>query len=100
MRYKLINTSISAEAVVYDVVNKEAETDKDGNITKEAETVTTETDKYSCSITMTLVDTESENDGTFTRSITSTSDNKQTGFEVDEQRTKEITEYLLSLEQK
>ena len=93
MRYKLINTSISAEAVVYDVVNEER--NEKGEVTTEASEL--ETDKYSCSITMVLKDTESLNDSTFTRSITSTSDNKQTGFEVDEQREKAINLYISDL---
>ena len=97
MRYKLLNTTFSADTKVFDVVNHEAETDKDGNVTKEAETVTTPTDKYACAITMTFKDTESQNEGTFDKIIIVESDNKQTGFEVDEQREKAINLYISDL---
>ena len=97
MRYKLINTTYSPDTNVFDVENKPAETDKDGNVTKEAETVTTPTDKYACAITMTFKDTESQNEGTFDKIIIVESDNKETGFEVDIAREKAINLYISDL---
>lgn len=92
MRYELKNVSISSEAVVYEEPSKEGKTEEE---ISELQPVAT--DKYFCSITMGIKDTESLNDSVFYRSITSTSDNKQTGFEVDEQREKEVETYMKNI---
>lgn len=98
MRYELINTSISPESTLYDVENIPEKKDKDGNVIQEASVKETPTDKYFCSISLTIKDTETKaDDPTFTKSFTSISDNAQTGFEVDAQRQKEIDEYIKSI---
>lgn len=82
MRYIIINQSISADTDVFDTV-----------INADESQVITPTNKYFVAITLTIQDTESMAN-LFTASLTVTSDNLETGFEVNAARNQAINDYL------
>ena len=89
MKYELIKTNISAErTVMQDIVE----------IIDEVETVTgqEETDEYDVTITMGIHPTDGIG-ADFSKDITVTSSNAQTGFEVDYQREQAVTEFMASI---
>ncbi len=89
MKYELIKTNISAErTVMQDIVE----------IIDEVETVTgqEETDEYDVTITMGIHPTDGIG-ADFSKDITVTSSNAQTGFEVDTQREQSVQDYLQSI---
>ena len=89
MKYELIKTDISAErTVMQDIVE----------IIDEVETVTgqEETDNYEVTITMGIHPTDGIG-ADFSKDITVTSSNAQTGFEVDEQREQAVTDFMASI---
>ena len=89
MKYELIKTDISAErTVMQDIVE----------IIDEVETVTgqEETDEYDVTITMGIHPTDGIG-ADFSKDITVTSSNAQTGFEVDEQREQAVTDFMASI---
>ena len=89
MKYELIKTDISAErTVMQDIVE----------IIDEVETVTGQepTDSYEVTITMRIHPTD-EIGADFSKDITVTSSNAQTGFEVDDQREQAVTEFMASI---
>lgn len=85
MRYIIINQSISADTDVFDTV-----------INADESQVITPTNKYFVAITLTIQDTKSMANP-FTASLTVTSDNLETGFEVNAARNKAINDYLDSI---
>lgn len=85
MRYIIINQSISADTDVFDTV-----------INADESQVITPTNKYFVAITLTIQDTESMANP-FTKSLTVTSNNLETGFEVNAARNKAINDYLDSI---
>jgi len=90
MKYELIKTDISAErTVMQDIVE----------IIDEVETVTgqEETDEYDVTITMGIHPTDGIG-ADFSKDITVTSSNAQTGFEVDIERATAIEEYMQSIQ--
>ena len=89
MKYELIKTNISAErTVMQDIVE----------IIDEVETVTgqEETDEYDVTITMGIHPTDGIG-ADFSKDITVTSSNAQTGFEVDTQREQAVQDYIDSI---
>ena len=89
MKYELIKTDISAERTIMQNIVE---------IIDEVETVTgqEETDEYDVTITMGIHPT----DGIcadFSKDIVVTSNNAQTGFEVDEQREQAVEDYMQSI---
>ena len=89
MKYELIKYDISAErTVMQDIVE----------IIEDVETVTgTEpTDNYEVTITMGIHPTD-EIGADFSKDITVTSSNAQTGFEVDDQREQAVTDFMASI---
>lgn len=89
MKYELIKTDISAErTVMQDIVE----------IIDEVETVTgqEETDNYEVTITMGIHPTDGIG-ADFSKDITVTSSNAQTGFEVDDQREQTVTDFMDSI---
>jgi hypothetical protein len=89
MKYELIKTDISAErTVMQDIVE----------IIEDVETVTgTEpTDNYEVTITMGIHPIDGIG-ADFSKDITVTSSNAQTGFEVDEQREQAVTDFMASI---
>lgn len=86
MKYELIKTDISAErTVMQDIVE----------IIDEVETVTgqEETDEYDVTITMGIHPTDGIG-ADFSKDITVTSSNAQTGFEVDIERAQAIEAFI------
>lgn len=89
MKYELIKYDISAErTVMQDIVE----------IIEDVETVTgTEpTDNYEVTITMGIHPIDGIG-ADFSKDITVTSSNAQTGFEVDEQREQAVDDYMQSI---
>lgn len=89
MKYELIKTDISAErTIMQDIVE----------IIDDVETVTgqEETDNYEVTITMGIHPTDGIG-ADFSKDITVTSSNAQTGFEVDDQREQAVTEFMASI---
>ena len=89
MKYELIKTDISAErTVMQDIVE----------IIDEVETVTgqEETNEYDVTITMGIHPTDGIG-ADFSKDITVTSSNAQTGFEVDTQREQAVQDYIDSI---
>lgn len=89
MKYELIKYDISAErTVMQDIVE----------IIEDVETVTgTEpTDNYEVTITMGIHPIDGIG-ADFSKDITVTSSNAQTGFEVDEQREQAVTDFMASI---
>lgn len=89
MKYELIKTDLSAErTVMQDIVE----------IIEDVETVTgTEpTDNYEVTITMGIHPIDGIG-ADFSKDITVTSSNAQTGFEVDEQREQAVTDFMASI---
>ena len=89
MKYELIKTDISAErTIMQDIVE----------IIDDVETVTgqEETDNYEVTITMGIHPTDGIG-ADFSKDITVTSSNAQTGFEVDIERAMAIEEYMQSI---
>ena len=89
MKYELIKTDISAErTIMQDIVE----------IIDDVETVTgqEETDNYEVTITMGIHPTDGIG-ADFSKDITVTSSNAQTGFEVDEQREQAVTDFMASI---
>ena len=89
MKYELIKTNISAErTVMQDIVE----------IIDEVETVTgqEETNEYDVTITMGIHPTDGIG-ADFSKDITVTSSNAQTGFEVDTQREQAVQDYIDSI---
>ena len=93
MKYTLINTTTSADTPVFDVVNEVK--DEDGKITTPASE--TPTDRFFVAITLTIKDTESENDSNFERTIQVESTKDMTGHEVEAQREKAVTDYIANI---
>ena len=90
MKYELIKTDISAErTIMQDIVE----------IIDEVETVTgqEETDEYDVTITMGIHPTDGIG-ADFSKDITVTSSNAQTGFEVDIQREQAVSDYMQSIQ--
>ena len=89
MKYELIKTDISAERTVMQEI---VETIDD------VETVTGQepTDNYEVIITMGIHPTDGIG-ADFSKDITVTSNNSQTGFEVDEQREQAVADYMQSI---
>jgi hypothetical protein len=90
MKYELIRTDISSErTVMQDIVE----------IIDEVETVTgqEETDNYEVTITMGIHPTDGIG-ADFSKDITVTSNNSQTGFEVDIQREQAVSDYMQSIQ--
>lgn len=86
MKYELIKTDISEErTVMQDIVE----------VIDEVETVTGQepTDDYEVTITMGIHPTDGIG-ADFSKDIVVTSNNSQTGFEVDEQRNLAVLEYI------
>lgn len=96
MRYELLNATISADTQIFEIENIPAETDDKGQVTKEAETKQTPTDKYFVSISLQIKDNDSEA-GPFFRSVEVESHNSQTGFEVDAVRKKAVENFMKEL---
>ena len=89
MKYELIKYDISAErTVMQDIVE----------IIEDVETVTgTEpTDNYEVTITMGIHPIDGIG-ADFSKDITVTSSNAQTGFEVDDQREQAVTDFMASI---
>jgi hypothetical protein len=89
MKYELIKYDISAErTVMQDIVE----------IIDDVETITGQepTDNYEVIITMAIHPTDGIG-ADFSKDITVTSSNAQTGFEVDTQREQAVQEYLQSI---
>ena len=89
MKYELIKTNISAErTVMQDIVE----------IIDEVETVTgqEETNEYDVTITMGIHPTDGIG-ADFSKDIVVTSNNSQTGFQVDIERAMAIEEYMQSI---
>jgi uncharacterized membrane-anchored protein len=89
MKYELIKTDISAErTVMQDIVE----------IIEDVETVTgTEpTDNYEVTITMGIHPIDGIG-ADFSKDITVTSSNAQTGFQVDEQREQAVSDFIASI---
>ncbi len=89
MKYELIKTDISAErTVMQDIVE----------IIEDVETVTgTEpTDNYEVTITMGIHPIDGIG-ADFSKDITVTSNNSQTGFQVDEQREQAVSDFIASI---
>lgn len=108
MRYKLLNKVLSADTNVFEVENKTVKIQNPDNLDDKedlidhVEVITTPTDKYFVNIELHLQDTGSTSTShpegfLFTENIVVTSDNSQTGFEVDEQRALAITEFLTQI---
>ena len=89
MKYELIKTDISTERTIMQNIVE---------IIDEVETVTgqEETDEYDVTITMGIHPTD-EIGADFSKDITVTSSNAQTGFEVDDQREQAVTEFMASI---
>jgi len=85
MRYTIINKSISADTDVFDTV-----------INEDGSQEIIPTSKYFVAITLTIEDTESMANP-FNQSLTITSDNAETGFEVNAARNTAINNYLDSI---
>lgn len=89
MKYELIKTDISAErTVMQDIVE----------IINDVETVTGQepTDSYEVTITMRIHPTDGIG-ADFSKDITVTNNNSQTGFEVDIQREQAVDDYMQSI---
>lgn len=89
MKYELIKYDISAErTVMQDIVE----------IIEDVETVTgTEpTDNYEVTITMGIHPIDGIG-ADFSKDITVTSNNSQTGFQVDEQREQAVSDFIASI---
>lgn len=89
MKYELIKTDISSERTVMQNIVE---------IIDEVETVTgqEETDEYDVTITMGIHPTDGIG-ADFSKDITVTSSNAQTGFEVDTQREQAVQDYIDSI---
>lgn len=90
MKYELIKTDISAErTVMQDIVE----------IINDVETVTGQepTDNYEVTITIGIHPTDGIG-ADFSKDITVTSNNSQTGFEVDIQREQAVSDYMQSIQ--
>lgn len=89
MKYELIKTDISAERTIMQNIVE---------IIDEVETVTgqEETDEYDVTITMGIHPTDGIG-ADFSKDITVTSSNAQTGFEVDTQREQAVQDYIDSI---
>ena len=89
MKYELIKTDISTERTIMQNIVE---------IIDEVETVTgqEETDDYEVTITMGIHPTDGIG-ADFSKDITVTSSNAQTGFEVDDQREQAVTEFMASI---
>ena len=86
MTYELIKTDISAErTVMQDII-------EDGEIVGQEET-----DEYDVTITMGIHPTDGIG-ADFSKDITVTSNNSQTGFEVDIQREQAVSDYMQSIQ--
>lgn len=86
MKYELIKTDISAErTVMQDII-------EDGEIVGQEET-----DEYDVTITMGIHPTDGIG-ADFSKDITVTSNNSQTGFEVDIQREQAVSDYMQSIQ--
>lgn len=89
MKYELIKTDISTERTIMQNIVE---------IIDEVETVTgqEETDEYDVTITMGIHPTDGIG-ADFSKDITVTSSNAQTGFEVDTQREQAVQDYIDSI---
>lgn len=90
MKYELIKTDISAErTVMQDIVE----------VIDEVETITgqEETGDYEVTITIGIHPTDGIG-ADFSKDITVTSNNSQTGFEVDIQREQAVSDYMQSIQ--
>ena len=86
MKYELIKTDISEErTVMQDII-------EDGEIVGQEET-----DEYDVTITMGIHPTDGIG-ADFSKDITVTSNNSQTGFEVDIQREQAVSDYMQSIQ--
>jgi hypothetical protein len=90
MKYELIKTDISAERTIMQNIVE---------IIDEVETVTgqEETDEYDVTITMGIHPIDGIG-ADFSKDITVTSSNAQTGFEVDIQREQAVSDYMQSIQ--
>lgn len=90
MKYELIKTDISTERTIMQNIVE---------IIDEVETVTgqEETDEYDVTITMGIHPTDGIG-ADFSKDITVTSSNAQTGFEVDIQREQAVSDYMQSIQ--
>jgi len=90
MKYELIRTDISSErTIMQDIVE----------VIDKVETVTGQepTDDYEVTITMGIHPTDGIG-ADFSKDITVTSNNSQTGFEVDIQREQAVSDYMQSIQ--
>jgi len=90
MKYELIKTDISSErTIMQDIVE----------VIDKVETVTGQepTDDYEVTITMGIHPTDGIG-ADFSKDITVTSNNSQTGFEVDIQREQAVSDYMQSIQ--
>jgi len=102
MRYKKLNESIGAEVEYFDVKNIEEKKDEQGVVIEEARTVKTPTDEYFVGIVLTIQDTGSKTTDypegfVFNETVIVKSHNKQTGFDVDDQREVEVENFMKTL---
>ncbi len=90
MKYELIKTDISAERTIMQDITETSENDEVVIVGQEA------TDDYEVTITLGIHPTDGI--GTdFSKDITVTSNNSQTGFEVDIQREQAVADYMQSI---
>ena len=89
MKYELIKTDISTERTIMQNIVE---------IIDDVETITGQepTDNYEVIITMGIHPTDGIG-ADFSKDITVTSSNAQTGFEVDDQREQAVTEFMASI---
>lgn len=89
MKYELIKTDISPERTIMQNIVE---------IIDEVETVTGQepTDDYEVTITMGIHPIDGIG-ADFSKDITVTSSNAQTGFEVDDQREQAVTDFMASI---
>lgn len=98
MNYELIKTDISAErTVMQDIVETYEVENEDGEIVEQTRVIgQEETDEYDVTITMGIHPTDGIG-ADFSKDITVTSSNAQTGFEVDTQREQAVQDYIDSI---
>lgn len=96
MKYKLLNTTFSADTPIYDVVNEER--NEKGEITVEASE--TKTDKFFVNANLSievLLESEHFENPIVNKSLTIESNKNQSGHEIEKARYSAIEEFITSI---
>lgn len=98
MKYELIKTDISAERVIMqDILETYEVENEDGEMVEQTRVIgQEETDNYEVTITLGIHPTDGIG-ADFSKDIIVTSNNSQTGFEVDTQREQAVSDFIASI---